>query len=734
MAIREPLVHGRAPEGPGGPSAIREPVARPVTEPVEASAALALREPSTSEAQRRPQATPWNETTRLRMELARAKADLVESEHQAQELREQSRQDLQDMLWQLKDSEQRLWALHAKQANLREQHEDRRTSDESWALTAVEHLQHLLSFLHPERLQEDAAAFSRGEATEALPAVPSSCLETVTTEDRGYVQQSLKWSSAVVAEARQMYFTLFLKLRNVGCSMLLRLLSPLCARQCLQAFNVFRGPSGTATPERSKVSHGEATMTTQTPMPMEDSWQSWRSWLRSAPNSAQKREMCPPDGPLHRVLAKAALGEADNQLCKVLMHWHGYCCRRRRALHCLVHSLQHCEDRIQRSALQTFRFRVSQSRWETHAAEELEVQQRRVTRYRRYWSAHLLMRVERGKLTEMFRCWARHCQQMQDLSLKSQLQALARHRDAHQHTMADSETKVLALVLSRSKANAEGQLICRFFSAWSHWRLRNKLRSEKMNCLKLANSNSWLPVIFQAWKLRTLQRGEVKQKRLLEQETKQAAKSLISAWFSWTCFQRQTTRWHAALVRLLRAARSNRGLILLQAAMASWQQFTLRTSFGNKHSRLKGQLRKMERLQHLRRCFHAWTLQLKCSQLQRRGKSQLIRSRSAAGAYGLQLAQRQFLRCLLRQWQRAAKSFARVSATMGCSMGRGREQMIMQKIFLQLQFAAASGRMRKMGAKMLGMAIGRPGLGPASRAWLVVRVAKSIQFVSLCFY
>jgi hypothetical protein len=38
------------------------------------------------------------------------------------------------------------------------------TSGESWALTAVEDLQHLLSFLHPERLQEDASAFSRGEA------------------------------------------------------------------------------------------------------------------------------------------------------------------------------------------------------------------------------------------------------------------------------------------------------------------------------------------------------------------------------------------------------------------------------------------------------------------------------------------------------------------------------------------------------------------------------------------
>lgn len=730
MAIREPLAIARAAGGPGSPGgpAIREPLARTVTKPVVEPTALALREPSTSEAQRL-QAAP-NETTRLRMELARAKADLVESEHQAQELREQSRKDLQDMLWQLKDSEQRLLAL-AKQANLREQHD--RRSGESWALTAVEDLQHLLSFLHPERLQEDACAFSRGEATEALP-VPSSCSETVTTEDRGYVQQSLKWSSAVVSEARQMYFSLFLKLRNAGCSMLLRLLSRLCARQCLQAFNLFRGPSETATPERSKVS-GEGTMTTQTPMPMEDSWQSWRSWLRSAPNSAQKpAESNAPDGPLQRVLAKAAHGVADNQLCKVLMHWHGYCFRRRRALHCLVNRLQHCEDRIRRRALQTFRLWASQRRWETHAAEaskDLEAQQRRVTRSRRYWSAHLLMRVERGNLTKIFRSWARHCQQMQDLSLKSQIQALARHRSAHPQTMAASESKVLALVLARSKA-AEGQLICRFFSAWSQWRLRSKLRSEKKtNSLKLeAKSNRWwLPVTFQAWKLqlgtlRWLQRcedrwkgqktqsrlrrswtswrsltlsSEVKQRRVLEkQEIKQAAKSLISAWFSWTRFQRQTTRWHASFVRLLRAARSNRKVILLQAALASWQQFTLRTSFGIKKSQLKGQLYRMERRQHLRRCFHAWTLQK---------HSQLQRSRSATGAYGLQLAQRQFLRCLLRQWRRCAKR-ARLSAT-GGRMG-WREQMIMQKIFLQLHFAAVRGRtMRTMGAKMLWMAIGK---------------------------
>ena len=50
----------------------------------------------------------------------------------------------------------------------------------------------------------------------------------------------------------------------------------------------------------------------------------------------------------------------------------------------------------------------------------------------------------------------------------------------------------------------------------------------------------------------------------------------------------------------------------------------------------------------------------------------LVRSRSATGAYGLQLAQRQFLRCLLRQWRRCAKR-ARLSAT-GGRMG-WREQM-----------------------------------------------------------
>jgi hypothetical protein len=40
------------PGSPGGPAAIREPLARPVTKPVVEPTALALREPSTSEAQR----------------------------------------------------------------------------------------------------------------------------------------------------------------------------------------------------------------------------------------------------------------------------------------------------------------------------------------------------------------------------------------------------------------------------------------------------------------------------------------------------------------------------------------------------------------------------------------------------------------------------------------------------------------------------------------------------------
>lgn len=73
MAIREPLAIARAAGGPGSPGgpAIREPLARPVTKPVVEPTALALREPSTSEAQRL-QAAP-NETTRLCMELAQPK-------------------------------------------------------------------------------------------------------------------------------------------------------------------------------------------------------------------------------------------------------------------------------------------------------------------------------------------------------------------------------------------------------------------------------------------------------------------------------------------------------------------------------------------------------------------------------------------------------------------------------------------------------------------------------------
>lgn len=54
-------------------------------------------------------------------------------------------------------------------------------------------------------------------------------------------------------------------------------------------------------------------------------------------------------------------------------------------------------------------------------------------------------------------------------------------------------------------------------------------------------------------------------------------RSLLSQWLAWTIFQRHTTRWHGALARLLRGARSTRAMILLQAALASWQQYTLRT-------------------------------------------------------------------------------------------------------------------------------------------------------------
>lgn len=56
----------RAAGSPGGPAAIREPLARPVTKPVVEPTALALREPSTSEAQRLQVrgCEPWRSYTR----------------------------------------------------------------------------------------------------------------------------------------------------------------------------------------------------------------------------------------------------------------------------------------------------------------------------------------------------------------------------------------------------------------------------------------------------------------------------------------------------------------------------------------------------------------------------------------------------------------------------------------------------------------------------------------------
>ena len=41
--------------------------------------------------------------------------------------------------------------------------------------------------------------------------------------------------------------------------------------------------------------------------------------------------------------------------------------------------------------------------------QDMEVLQRRVTHCRRYWSAHLLMRVERGMMTRILKEWQKHC-------------------------------------------------------------------------------------------------------------------------------------------------------------------------------------------------------------------------------------------------------------------------------------------------------------------------------------
>ena len=58
-------------------------------------------------------------------------------------------------------------------------------------------------------------------------------------------------------------------------------------------------------------------------------------------------------------------------------------------------------------------------------------------------------------------------------------------------------------------------------------------------------------------------------------------RSAIRAWFGWTSWEHQTTRWHGTLVKLLRGARQHREVILLQAALGSWQQYSLR-KLGNK--------------------------------------------------------------------------------------------------------------------------------------------------------
>ncbi|CAK8988229.1 unnamed protein product [Durusdinium trenchii] len=118
-------VHARVPtqlHSTWGAERVAEPTAfaLAVPEPIERPRQRhgLVQEPRVVEQHQTAEPPSWSETTQLRMELARTRADLVQSENEVETLRERSRQDVQEMLRQLKDSEQQLWKLHARQASL----------------------------------------------------------------------------------------------------------------------------------------------------------------------------------------------------------------------------------------------------------------------------------------------------------------------------------------------------------------------------------------------------------------------------------------------------------------------------------------------------------------------------------------------------------------------------------------------------------------------------------------
>ncbi|CAJ1341762.1 unnamed protein product [Effrenium voratum] len=210
------------------PVAIEEPVAEPAAEPVAQQVAHAVQEPiARADWAVVPKASAgpwaWDEASRLRMELARAKADLAQAEDQVDELRHQSRHDLEDMLQQLKASEEQLHRLHARQV------QQMQTQGESPVLLGFERFGELVSLLHPERLKQDA---QKGSSSWS----PSDPVGDLNKPVPKYVQESLNWAARVVSRARTMYFQQHRQLQHLGLRLLQAAVARLRARQLGQAY------------------------------------------------------------------------------------------------------------------------------------------------------------------------------------------------------------------------------------------------------------------------------------------------------------------------------------------------------------------------------------------------------------------------------------------------------------------------------------------------------------------
>ncbi|CAK9084413.1 unnamed protein product [Durusdinium trenchii] len=614
-----------------------------------------VQEPRVVEQHQTAEPPSWSETTQLRMELARTRADLVQSENEVETLRERSRQDVQEMLRQLKDSEQQLWKLHARQESKERQRESE-SSDLAVLLEGFERLEQLVSLVHPERLQEDATDPARPHCRrpQCLEAAPTEPLTGVPqSEDASdvalYVQQSLTWATAVVDRARDQHFQLHSRLRSAACCLLLQAAERLRTRRCWQAWSAWREGSvplkcakrtpfhGSPVPRSSPTASWVDRTTGE-----EHSWQSWQSWVRSAPVSLQKhssgavleiweRDVSDSDEDEHpisawrlrRLLAKVVGGRLAAQLCKTFLRWHQLCTRRRLALRCLCACLGRQRDKMRQDAWMTWRSSVAQSLANSeqqartcHQAQE-GVLQARLTRVRCYMSAHLLMRVQRACLCSCFRAWAILQRQRQLRSTRALETKLRELGEQYQNALEKSHQGRSSALFKARELSRQRQMLLRVFLAL---RFQVRLQLARHSPQRPPTALTWkmLQRVFSGWR-RVMHGSRVREGQALQKmKVLREGQIVLMEWSAQSRAQKRTARWHAIFVRLYRRVRAHRELILIQphawdmrhglatASLSSWQQYTLRRRSLRHRQHLSGKLLRASMAWSLQRCFSAW--------------------------------------------------------------------------------------------------------------------------------